>query len=303
MNTEKPYLPVLVINSDEPVRELDAARQKFAIALEINPGNQEINKKWPDLLIKSDIPFLILVNDPKHPPLKGTAPEMSDLIAMCLFSKSYIRHEDNPVMAFERQETDSPDATDEYENSLIAHLQLQGWPVITRWDLSLSISFREQVLWKAEGPLLVRDQEHDTNFLLTHFLSVPSYAGSYIFFKGSGSRSAEMLEKDFSTCCQNAMRDAPLFGQYLFYYLRAKKEAEESYKERKVLKERLDNAEMTIGIVRVKYKDDYDLLFRWYQNEYEVLPLWYKRCGHIIKVLMGRRTLKSLFYKDKKQVK
>jgi hypothetical protein len=42
----------------------------------------------------------------------------------------------------------------------------------------------------------------------------------------------------------------------------------------------------------------------WYHHEYEVLPAWYKRLGHIIKVLTGKRTFRSLFddkvkkYKD-----
>jgi len=34
---------------------------------------------------------------------------------------------------------------------------------------------------------------------------------------------------------------------------------------------------------------------KFYYLEYEVLPLWYKRFGHIIKVIIGRRTFKSLF--------
>lgn len=34
---------------------------------------------------------------------------------------------------------------------------------------------------------------------------------------------------------------------------------------------------------------------RFYHYEYEILPLWYKRLGHVIKVLMGKRTLRSLF--------
>ncbi len=33
----------------------------------------------------------------------------------------------------------------------------------------------------------------------------------------------------------------------------------------------------------------------WYHNEYEILPTWYKRIGHVIKVLMGKRTFRSLF--------
>jgi hypothetical protein len=33
----------------------------------------------------------------------------------------------------------------------------------------------------------------------------------------------------------------------------------------------------------------------WYHNEYEILPTWYKRIGHVIKVMMGKRTFRSLF--------
>ncbi|MEO5562808.1 MAG: hypothetical protein ABIR18_05215 [Chitinophagaceae bacterium] len=33
----------------------------------------------------------------------------------------------------------------------------------------------------------------------------------------------------------------------------------------------------------------------WYYHEYEVLPRWYKQFGHVIKVIMGNRSFKSLF--------
>ncbi len=41
----------------------------------------------------------------------------------------------------------------------------------------------------------------------------------------------------------------------------------------------------------------------WYHREYEVLPLWYKRFGHIIKVIMGKRSFRSLFTDDHKKDK
>jgi hypothetical protein len=41
----------------------------------------------------------------------------------------------------------------------------------------------------------------------------------------------------------------------------------------------------------------------WYHYEYEILPLWYKRFGHIIKVLAGKRTFKSLFSDSVKKYK
>lgn len=39
----------------------------------------------------------------------------------------------------------------------------------------------------------------------------------------------------------------------------------------------------------------------WYHHQYEVLPLWYKRFGHIIKVIYGKRTFRSLFVNKGKE--
>lgn len=44
-------------------------------------------------------------------------------------------------------------------------------------------------------------------------------------------------------------------------------------------------------------------LQNYYNNEYEILPLWYKQAGHIIKVLMGKRSFKSLFKNSVKKYK
>jgi hypothetical protein len=41
----------------------------------------------------------------------------------------------------------------------------------------------------------------------------------------------------------------------------------------------------------------------WYYYEYEILPVWYKRFGHIVKVLIGKRTFKSLFNDNVKKYK
>ena len=41
----------------------------------------------------------------------------------------------------------------------------------------------------------------------------------------------------------------------------------------------------------------------FYNREYEILPLWYKRLGHLVKVLSGKRTFRSLFRDDVKKYK
>ena len=46
----------------------------------------------------------------------------------------------------------------------------------------------------------------------------------------------------------------------------------------------------------------YDIL-NWYHNEYEILPLWYKQFGHIIKIIIGKRSFRSLFSDNVKKYK
>lgn len=48
---------------------------------------------------------------------------------------------------------------------------------------------------------------------------------------------------------------------------------------------------------------DLQKIRNFYHYEYEILPLWYKRFGHIIKVISGKRTFKSLFNDDVKKYK
>ena len=62
----------------------------------------------------------------------------------------------------------------------------------------------------------------------------------------------------------------------------------------------LDNYKNHIAILRSSHQANE--LQQYYHNEYEVLPLWYKRFGHIIKVITGKRSFRSLFSdKIKKQ--
>lgn len=53
---------------------------------------------------------------------------------------------------------------------------------------------------------------------------------------------------------------------------------------------------------QVNETEYYDMR-NWYRHEYEILPLWYKRFGHILKVIMGKRTFHSLFKNNVKKYK
>ena len=58
-----------------------------------------------------------------------------------------------------------------------------------------------------------------------------------------------------------------------------------------------------LSLVRKVDKSQYYELQAYYDKEYEVLPVWYKRFGHILKVISGKRTFKSLFRDDVKKYK
>jgi hypothetical protein len=49
--------------------------------------------------------------------------------------------------------------------------------------------------------------------------------------------------------------------------------------------------------------NEVDDILRFYKNEYEILPLWYKRFGHILKVMQGKRSFRSLYDKRVKKYK
>ncbi|MEP6746304.1 MAG: hypothetical protein ABJB86_01190 [Bacteroidota bacterium] len=50
-------------------------------------------------------------------------------------------------------------------------------------------------------------------------------------------------------------------------------------------------------------KKDLSKALDWYHYEYEILPIWYKQFGHIVKVIMGKRSFRSLFSDNVKKYK
>jgi hypothetical protein len=79
------------------------------------------------------------------------------------------------------------------------------------------------------------------------------------------------------------------------------------------LKEDLSSKEVYLDFILGKFKqseNDEDLTLndimkikKFYHYEYEILPTWYKRFGHIIKVIIGKRTFRSLFNDNVKKYK
>jgi hypothetical protein len=54
-------------------------------------------------------------------------------------------------------------------------------------------------------------------------------------------------------------------------------------------------ADQAYFIATLQKSQEVEKILAFYQAQYEVLPLWYKQMGHLIKVVMGKRTFRSLF--------
>ena len=69
------------------------------------------------------------------------------------------------------------------------------------------------------------------------------------------------------------------------------------------LKKEIESREAHIASLQNIPQTSFKKLNDFYHYEYEILPAWYKRFGHIIKVIMGKRTFRSLFSHNVKKYK
>ncbi|MFT3934290.1 MAG: hypothetical protein QM726_11780 [Chitinophagaceae bacterium] len=299
MNNLKTYTPVFIIRSKQDYKELNKVQGEFYVAVETPVSQGSIDKKLLKALFSEDVPFMLLFT---NLPESNLSSEDIELLNLCFFSKNYIRLADSPVIAFSQTIVKSGLAKNEFViEKLVAQFKQQGWQSVITWQLFNTLSFADQLQKKESGALFLNQIDFDEQFLLQHFFNNPENIGCFIFFNSSTIRSATTLENEFFFLCKIALNTPPLLELYLTNYISAKKLGTKASIEYQRLQERLNNAESTIQIIRTKYKDDYDILFNWYQKEYEVLPLWYKRFGHILKVISGQRSFKSLLSDDEKK--
>jgi hypothetical protein len=123
--------------------------------------------------------------------------------------------------------------------------------------------------------------------LLVWFTQVPADTGSFI----------EQITR-FEMLHLNGCNDAAENGLRQ-HYIPAQRVAREEERWRK----RVLLYQQFLSLSKSVQEKEYYEVLNWYHKEYETLPLWYKRLGHIIKVLTGKRTFRSLFSDNVKKYK
>ena len=292
----KPYNALLVTHPRE-LEQVDEGSYALAVIMDLSDG--EILKQKIPLLINGNRPFLIILKRSNG----IIDPVLLELFINCLFSIHYLRKENLPIIGFV-QEKNTVDTSDFnfFSEYIISKLQLQGWSSVVSWSFN---STTEDCMLEATDntTFIVQDIPLDEQDFFQLYLSDFDRISDYILFCGPSFQDAVDLEHRFFKHYSNLLSRHPIIRNGIERFISEKNQLSEHRSRNSDLEEKLANAEKTIEVIRTKYKDDYENLFKWYHNEYEILPLWYKRCGQILKVLMGKRTFRSLFSDDVKKYK
>ncbi|MBN8855761.1 MAG: hypothetical protein J0H07_28115 [Sphingobacteriales bacterium] len=214
-------------------------------------------------LVTGDRPFTLHLSSSPHPSL-------IEYIVLLLCSRNYISMDGSPLIVF-----NSPPSP-----AFWTTLEQQGWHTIACLvpDTERILTSQDQIPVRADRLIF---QAH-------------TMTEEFFFISGRDFLDTLSLEQSLDQYCHELLLDHPLLETWVLQRRQLQKKLDQLSSRNKVTEERLHNAEATIDIIRSKYKDDYDTLFNWYQQEYETLPRWYKQFGQLIKVMTGKRSLKSL---------
>jgi hypothetical protein len=297
---ETPFKTVIVILPGEDL----TVPGGFIPAIRLSEGTGESFRKEFTSISTLTENFIVCLEEPYPDEV------LSELLVHALFSTNYLFINQKPVVLFGK---DLPrTAVENLHQQLNVLLASQGFQGLIMWrngteeqgDIEEEYGTEVQNSCESGKPAFIYAYTRVNNdWMKTHlFRDLNSLTGNFIF---DFDDKAEAIGKQqfLDNACKSFLAEQPVLSNSLNDYLSLKKSVAKLSSEHKEMSERFSGAEKTIGVIRTKYKDDYENLFKWYHNEYEILPLWYKRFGHILKVFMGRRSFRSLFSEDVKKYK
>jgi regulator of replication initiation timing len=291
--TKRPYYPVLVCSSAEPGFY---RAEGYGFALVPDFSEKEVLKKILPVLINGSRKFMLLIHEEQ---VFMNTDAISSIID-CLFSPNYISIDGKPVIGFISDETKTGSKSDRRRDTLLSGILEQGWSSLVCWAFIKTPAGGIEPV--GDVPVFVNHLGTEKDFKELYLSDLQTIT-EYILFSEDTFDKTQELEQNFYEALQATISQYPLLKKGLWDFVQEKRTAARLRSRNASLEEKLANAEKTISVIRDKYKDDYENLFKWYHNEYEILPLWYKRFGHILKVLMGKRTFRSLFNDDVKKYK
>ncbi len=127
------------------------------------------------------------------------------------------------------------------------------------------------------------------------------YLGNYISLNDFPNESMENIIRSKKNCEKKFKLNLPYQYQFSQKFIILKTKTPVLETRLKQNTEDLENQKKYLTVV--KQQDEATKINNFYYNEYEILPLWYKKIGHVIKVLQGKRALRSLYDSNVKKYK
>lgn len=223
-----------------------------------------------------------------------------DLLISLSFHFNYIKTEsDKPCVLLETDQLD----TDDFISTMIGAFKNQGYDEVETILVNKKVGEITE-----QKKLRFNVTDNFDNVLSDYTLSIKqldSFHTQFFFFLENAEKLPgflNALEKEE----MNIKESLPKVYNLLKESMSLKIKERELHANLVLIQEQLDslnNYHLYHNLSETRYKKQIKELLRFYKNEYEILPTWYKRFGHIVKVMTGKRTFRSLFNDNVKKYK
>jgi hypothetical protein len=276
------------------------------LSYSITPDNiQHINSFYKKLVLSGrNAPFCLFidVNDGKTLPVDEFEKNIEYLVSLS-FQYAYIKlNGDNPLFIFNSGTAHS----DSYITILRKNFTDQGYNNIETIIVENNSVYDHT---KKDNKTICLYPKMSSDELLSEYAGaikkITTTGYSFFFFPDNPGNITKILAT-IDEAELNLQKDVP----QIYFLLKenrmlALKEQQLQIKAA-LLEEKLDSLKsyhLHTNAPETRYKKQVTELLDFYNTEYEVLPLWFKRLGHIVKVITGKRTFKSLFNDNVKKYK
>ena len=225
--------------------------------------------------------------------LKEIINNNKELILQYFFHPNYKILYNKPLLFFNSKDAERQDVQEVLS-------ELQNYIVSQGYESPQAIFFTNTFQSDRTNDILFNTTDSLNHVSLTYYnLLINNYCGRFV---GLYIESASIVLRELIAVEHLLLKENEICYNHLIEFQQLKLTSLQLLENLKLTKEDLSNQKQYLKI----YKDQDESLKinEFYHNEYEILPLWYKKLGHIIKVMMGKRTFRSLFdnnvnkYKD-----
>lgn len=136
-------------------------------------------------------------------------------------------------------------------------------------------------------------EELKTVFEKNAFADISIIAHTHLIVQVDDVQLVPIIEKELRKWEEALIEKNPKIYDVYIQLMRTTKELQEAKEQLQFSHQQVESLKRYNAIL--KSEEQTRRILEFYHSEYEVLPLWYKRFGHIIKVLTGKRSFKSLF--------